>query len=116
MPISRSLETGVSSTLKATIWTLAGGYYGPRTRKRCGPVGESDDLAIYRRIVVLRRATEQRLIYDPLPRRIRTRGLCFPLEKENVGRFPTLRAALDHIRSVMGKRPVSPALRTRPHA
>ena len=36
-------------------------------------------------------------IYIPLPCRFRTRGLRFPLEEENAGRFPTLRAAVDHI-------------------
>ena len=58
----------------------------------------SDDPAIYRRIVVLRRATRQRLYLIHCPQGSNWWMVSSAADRENVGFFPTLRAALQFIR------------------
>lgn len=58
----------------------------------------SDDPAIYRRIVVSRRATKQHLYLIHSPQGSDCWIVLSAVEAEDVGHFPTLRAALDHIR------------------
>lgn len=58
----------------------------------------SDDPAIYRRIVILRRATRQRLYVIHCPQGSNWWMVTSATEGEDVGYFATLRAALQFIR------------------
>jgi hypothetical protein len=58
----------------------------------------SDDPTVYRRIVVLRRSTRQRLYLVHCPEGSNWWMVTAASERENVGFFPTLRAALSFIR------------------
>jgi hypothetical protein len=58
----------------------------------------SDDPAIYRRIVVMRRATNRNLYLVHSPKDSDCWLVMSATERENVGYFPTLRAALNYIR------------------
>jgi hypothetical protein len=60
----------------------------------------SDDPGIYRRVVVLRRATRQRLYLIHCPQRSNWWVVTSAAERESVGYFPTLRAALSFIRPI----------------
>ncbi|HUB46535.1 MAG TPA: hypothetical protein VMB73_16255 [Acetobacteraceae bacterium] len=62
----------------------------------------NDDPAIYRRIVVFRRATRQRLYLIHCPQNSNWWVVTSAAERENVGFFPTLRAALHFIRPPHG--------------
>jgi hypothetical protein len=59
----------------------------------------SDDPALYRRIVISRRATRQRLYLVHCPNGADAWIVVSAIEGEDVGRFPTLRAALHHIKA-----------------
>jgi len=58
----------------------------------------SDDPGIFRRIVVLRRATRKAMYLIHCPQNSNWWVLTSAIERENVGYFPTLRAALQFIR------------------
>ena len=58
----------------------------------------SDDPAIYRRIVVMRRATKRHMYLMHSPRDSDCWIVVSATEREDIGRFPTLRAALNYIR------------------
>jgi hypothetical protein len=58
----------------------------------------SDDPGIFRRIVVHRRATKQRLYLIHCPQNSNWWVVTSAVERENVGYFPTLRAALQFVR------------------
>ncbi|HUB12064.1 MAG TPA: hypothetical protein VMB34_08910 [Acetobacteraceae bacterium] len=60
----------------------------------------SDDPGIYRRIVILRRATRQRLYLIHCPLGSNWWMVTSAVERESVGYFPTLRAALNFVRPV----------------
>lgn len=59
----------------------------------------SDDPAIYRRIVVMRRATRRHLYLVHSPKDSDCWIVVSATEQEDIGRFPTLRAALNYVRS-----------------
>jgi len=60
----------------------------------------TDDPAIYRRIVVLRRVTKRQLYLVHCPQGSNCWIVLSAVERENLGYFPTLRDALNFIRPV----------------
>ena len=58
----------------------------------------SDDPAIYRRIVIIRRATKRHLYLIHSPKDSDCWVVVSATEREDVGHFPTLRMALNYIR------------------
>ena len=60
----------------------------------------TDDPGIYRHLVVLRRINRQRLYLIHCPQRSNWWTVLSAAERENVGYFPTLRAALHFIHPV----------------
>jgi hypothetical protein len=68
----------------------------------------SDDPAIYRRIVITRRSTNQHAYTIHAPQGLDVWVVVSLTEGENIGRFPTLRTALEFVQPV-SVRAIAPA-------
>ena len=84
-------------------WAAASGVHSAFVASR-----RSDDPAIYRRIVIMRRATKRHLYLIHSPPGSGCWIVLSAIERENLGYFPSLRAALTFVRPVPLPQPTGP--------